>query len=112
VTATQTLTAVLLVLAIGGSGAAVLGMQFRFMKDARAQIAENPIPGSRRRAILSGVGFLGFIAVEVGLGFLGLALGGPTLGGALVIAGVIVFFIVGIVAGVWDDARRRKSGTA
>jgi hypothetical protein len=57
------------------------------------------------------IGFVGFIAVEVGLWFVGKAVGGAALGGALVIAGIIGCFIIGVIAGIWDDARRRQSSS-
>jgi hypothetical protein len=79
------------------------------MRDGSSQLAVH-IPGAKRRGLFTGLGVLGFIGIEVALWFAGKAAGGPTLGGALVLAGIIVAFVLGIVFGVRDDSRRRARG--
>ncbi len=100
----------LVIVTMGGSALFLWYAEFRVLKDGAAQLGQK-IPGARRRAILSLIGFIGFIAVEVGLWFLGKAIGGPALGGALVVAGIIGCFIIGVIAGIGDDARRRQSSS-
>lgn len=101
----------LLVLTMGGSALFLGYAQLKVMKEGPSQLGQH-VPGARRRAVVAGVVLVLLIGMELGLWRLGVTLSGPGLGGALVIAGIIVIFVGGFVASVWDDARRRPHGNA
>jgi hypothetical protein len=94
-----------LLLAVGGLTSAVLYMNVRVMRDGPAQLGQH-VPGAGRRAALAGLGLIVALAIEVGLFLLGRSAGGPALGGGLVVAGIVVFVVVGFVFAVRDDMKR------
>ena len=58
--------------------------------------------------MLSCVAFVGVLAVEVGLFYVGRSAAGPALGGGLSVAGIIVLLVVGFVLAARDDTKRRQ----
>lgn len=88
---------------------AVLGMQIRVLRDAAK--SSRPIDaGARRRITASAFVFAVFVSLEVVAWFVGEALGGRYLGGALVAAGLVAGMVMGFVSAVVLDQRAGRLG--
>jgi hypothetical protein len=97
------------ILVYGGLVSVVLFMELRLFRDMSKSRPPTDA-GSRRRILYSLMSLVAFGALEVAAWFIGSALAGPHLGGALVVAGLVVGIVVAFVTAVRVDQRAGRLG--
>ena len=97
------------ILVYGGLVSVVLFMELRLFRDMSKSRPPTDA-GSRRRILYSLMSLVAFGALEVAAWFIGSALAGPHLGGALVVAGLVVGSVVAFVTAVRVDQRAGRLG--